>query len=154
MSSSQNPVPAPTFGLNTNCVDTIQQLLDPGFGKGRSRGFLPDFIRGLPQRLQSDDIDYLATKGALTVPDVELRNELLKSYIHYVHPYMPLLDLEEFLQTIARNDGIHRMSLLLFQAVMFAGTAFVDMKHLRAAGYPNRKAARKVFFQRARVCMM
>jgi hypothetical protein len=115
-------------------------------------GFLPDYIRGLPPRLQHEDIDYLAAKGALTLPDVELRNELLKSYIHYVHPYMPLLDLDEFLQTIARNDGIHRMSLLLFQAVMFAGTAFVDMEHLRNAGYPNRKLARKVFFQRARVC--
>ncbi|KKA20995.1 hypothetical protein T310_4975 [Rasamsonia emersonii CBS 393.64] len=34
---------------------------------------------------------------------------------------------------------------------MFAGTAFVDIKHLRAAGYPNRKAARKAFFQRARL---
>jgi hypothetical protein len=152
MSASQNPAPSSNFGLSPNCVDTIQQLLDPGFGRPRPRGFLPDFIRGLPQRLQADDIDYLATKGALTIPDVELRNELLKSYIHYVHPYMPLLDLEEFLQTVARNDGIHRMSLLLFQAVMFAGTAFVHIKHLRAAGYQNRKSARKVFFQRARVC--
>ncbi|KAL1966999.1 hypothetical protein VTN77DRAFT_3523 [Rasamsonia byssochlamydoides] len=150
-SQNQNPVSAPTFGLSSNAVDTIQQLLDPGYGKSRPRGFLPDFIRGLPQRLQADDIDYLAAKGALTIPDVELRNELLKSYIHYVHPFMPLLDLEEFLQTIARNDGIHRMSLLLFQAVLFAGTAFVDIKHLRAAGYPNRKAARKAFFQRARL---
>jgi hypothetical protein len=55
------------------------------------------------------------------------------------------------LQTIVENDGIHRLSLLLFQAVMFAGTAFIDLKHLQAAGYPNRKAARKVFFQRARL---
>jgi len=61
-----------------------------------TRGYLPDYIRGLPQRLQHEDIDYLAAKRALTIPDVELRNQLLKSYIHYVHPYMPLLDLDEF----------------------------------------------------------
>ncbi|KAL4927916.1 putative C6 transcription factor (Ctf1B) [Aspergillus undulatus] len=130
----------------------IQQLLDPSFGSPRSTGIvLPDYIRGLPARLQKEDIDYLAMKGALTVPDVTLRNELLKAYIHYVHTYMPLLDLEDFLQTIVQNDGIRRMSLLLFQAVMFAGTAFIDLRHLQAAGYTSRKAARKAFFQRARL---
>ncbi|KAJ5782208.1 hypothetical protein N7457_003982, partial [Penicillium paradoxum] len=135
-----------------NVTSQIQQLLDPNFGNARSAsGFLPDYIRGLPARLQKEDIDYLAVKGALTIPDVNLRNELLKSYIHYVHTYMPLLDLEEFLQNIVQNDGIHRISLLLFQAVMFAGVAFIDMKHLQAAGYQTRKVARKVFFQRARL---
>jgi hypothetical protein len=134
-----------------NVTSQIQQLLDPNFGNARANSFLPDYIRGLPARLLKEDIDYLAVKGALTIPDATLRNELLKSYIHYVHTYMPLLDLEEFLQTIAQNDGIHRISLLLFQAVMFAGVAFIDMKHLQAAGYQTRKAARKVFFQRARL---
>lgn len=135
-----------------NATLQIQQLLDPSFGNNRTAsGFLPDYIRGLPARLQKEDIDYLAAKGALSIPDVSLRNELLKAYVHYVHTYMPLLDLEEFLQTVVQNDGIHRISLLLFQAVMFAGMAFVDIKHLKAAGYQTRKAARKIFFQRARL---
>lgn len=146
-----NPAVPATMPL-ANATLQIQQLLDPSFGSSCSTGgFLPDYIRGLPARLQKDDIDYLTVKGALTIPDVTLRNELLKAYIHYVHTYMPLLDLEEFLQTIVQNDGIHRISLLLFQAVMFAGMAFVDMKHLQAAGYQTRKAARKIFFQRARL---
>ncbi|KAL4902502.1 hypothetical protein BDW74DRAFT_157919 [Aspergillus multicolor] len=132
--------------MPTQVTTEIQQLLVGS----RSAGIvLPDYIRGLPTRLQKEDIDYLAMKGALTVPDVTLRNELLKAYIHYVHTYMPLLDLEDFLQTIAKSQG--RMSLLLFQAVMFAGTAFIDLKHLQAAGYPSRKSARKAFFQRARL---
>ncbi|KAL2814753.1 fungal-specific transcription factor domain-containing protein [Aspergillus granulosus] len=146
-----NPSVPPTLPLS-HVTSQIQQLLDPSFGSPQSSGIvLPDYIRGLPARLQKEDIDYLAMKGALTVPDVSLRNELLKAYVHYVHTYMPLLDLEDFLQTVAQNDGIRRMSLLLFQAVMFAGTAFIDLKHLHAAGYPTRKAARKAFFQRARL---
>ncbi|KAI9371933.1 fungal-specific transcription factor domain-containing protein [Aspergillus egyptiacus] len=146
-----NPAVPSTLPLS-HVTSQIQQLLDPSFGSPRPSGIvLPDYIRGLPARLQKEDIDYLAMKGALTVPDVTLRNELLKAYIHYVHTYMPLLDLEDFLQTIVQNDGIRRMSLLLFQAVMFAGTAFIDLKHLHAAGYPSRKAARKAFFQRARL---
>ncbi|KAL2862154.1 fungal-specific transcription factor domain-containing protein [Aspergillus pseudodeflectus] len=146
-----NPSVPSTLPLS-HVTSQIQQLLDPTFGSPQSSGIvLPDYIRGLPARLQKEDIDYLAMKGALTVPDVSLRNELLKAYVHYVHTYMPLLDLEDFLQTVVQNDGIRRMSLLLFQAVMFAGTAFIDLKYLHAAGYPTRKAARKAFFQRARL---
>ncbi|KAL5337792.1 fungal-specific transcription factor domain-containing protein [Aspergillus crustosus] len=146
-----NPSVPSTMPLS-HVTTQIQQLLDPSFSSPRPTGIvLPDYIRGLPARLQKEDIDYLALKGALTVPDVTLRNELLKAYIHYVHTYMPLLDLEDFLQTVVQNDGIRRMSLLLFQAVMFAGTAFIDLKHLHAAGYSSRKAARKAFFQRARL---
>ncbi|KAJ6444633.1 C6 transcription factor (Ctf1B) [Purpureocillium lavendulum] len=33
---------------------------------------------------------------------------------------------------------------------MFSATAFVDMKHLREAGYATRKAARRIFFQKTR----
>lgn len=146
-----NPAVPQTLPLS-NVTSEIQQLLNPTFAAPPSDAvFLPDYIRGLPSRLQKEDINYLTMKGALTIPDVVLRNELIKSYIHYVHTYMPLLDLEDFLQTIAMNDGVNRLSLLLFQAVMFAGTAFIDIKHLHAAGYPNRKAARKIFFQRTRL---
>ncbi|KAH0536119.1 hypothetical protein FGG08_006985 [Glutinoglossum americanum] len=113
---------------------------------------LPDYIKPLPVRIAPDDVEYLAKKGALTVPEVGLRNELLRSYLEYVHPYMPLLELHNFLNIVERGNGsTGKLSLLLFQAVMFAGTAFVDMKHLGDAGYTSRKAARKAFFQKTRL---
>jgi Fungal specific transcription factor domain len=99
----------------------------------------------------ADDIEYLQKKGALTIPDAGLRNELLRSYAQYVHPYMPLLDLKDFLTPVEKNDGSSVVSLLLFHAVMFAGTAYIDMRFLQAQGFETRKAARKVFFQRARL---
>ncbi|KAL2366301.1 hypothetical protein RJZ56_000758 [Blastomyces dermatitidis] len=141
-----------------NMTSAVQQLLDVDFGARISpqppqkpKGWLPNFIRPLPAKFQSDDIAYLEAKGALTIPSEGLRNELMKSYLQFVHPYMPLLELDDFLRTIARNDGSRRMSLLLFQATMFAGTAFISMKHLVEAGYESRKDARKAFFQRARL---
>ena len=112
---------------------------------------LPSFIRPLPPRITAEDMEFLQRKGALTVPDTRLRNELLRSYVQYVHPYMPLLDLREFLHPIEKNDGNSPVSLLLFQAVMFAATAYIDMRFLQAQGFDNRKTARKIFFQRARV---
>lgn len=113
---------------------------------------LPAYLRPLPPRMTSADIDYLFAKGALHLPDAHVRNALIQSYLQYVHPYMPLIEVHEFLQIIEDGTGASgKLSLLLFQAVMFAGTAFVDMKYLRSAGYTNRKVARKSFFQKARV---
>ncbi|KZF26500.1 hypothetical protein L228DRAFT_264886 [Xylona heveae TC161] len=114
---------------------------------------LPNYIKPFPPRVDADDIQYLQTKGALVIPDTPLRDALLRSYFEYVHGYMPLLDIHEFLGALdpAGFQGKSKLSLLLFQAVMFAGTAFVDMDFLLAAGFSSRKAARKSFFQRARL---
>lgn len=113
---------------------------------------LPLFIKPLPAKIGPDEVTYLETKGALTVPKGTLRSEMLRAYVEYVHPYMPLLDLHDFLTIIDQPDGsAGKVSLILFQAVMFTGSAFVDMRHLRAAGYATRKEARKDFFQKTRV---
>lgn len=143
-----------------NLTSTTQHLLGSNIGHAlhspaSSNNFqsssLPNFIRPLPQKFQPEDIDYLETKGALAIPDTELRNELLRCYVLYVHTYMPLLDLDDFLRAIVRNENSNQLSLLLFQAVMFAGSAFIPSGYLSAAGFKSRKAARKTFFQRARV---
>jgi len=103
--------------------------------------------------MTSVDIDYLFAKGALSLPEIPVRNALLRAYLEFVHPYMPLIEVQEFLQIIEDGNGENgKISLLLFQAVMFAGTAFVDFDYLRMAGFSNRKAARKAFFQKSRVC--
>jgi hypothetical protein len=115
-------------------------------------GDLPRFIKPLPAKIGPDEISYLERKGALTVPRGTLRSEMLRAYVEFVHPYMPLLDLHDFLSMIDRADGSKgKVSLILFQAVMFAGSAFVDMQYLRAAGYATRKEARKDFFQKTRI---
>jgi hypothetical protein len=113
---------------------------------------LPYFIKPLPTRIGPDEIAFLEKKGALTVPSIGLRNELLRAYIEFVHPYMPLLELYDFVMIVESGSGVlGRISLILFQAVMFAGSAFVDMHHLHNAGYLSRKEARKDFFQKTRV---
>jgi len=115
---------------------------------------VPYFVKPLPPRIGPDDVAYLEKKGALAVPTPGLRNELLKAYVEFVHPYMPLLDLNDFLMIVESGNGtLGRISLILFQAVMFAGSAFVDMEHLHNAGYVNRKEARKDFFMKTRVSL-
>ncbi|EEH10564.1 fungal specific transcription factor domain-containing protein [Histoplasma capsulatum G186AR] len=136
----------------TNMFSIMNQLFGPAPESMRREPDidLPRFIKQSRVDLEINDLNYLQKKGAFEIPHFAFRNALLKSFVNYVHVYMPFLDLKDFLQTIYENTGRKRISLLLFQAVMFAGTAFVNMKHLRMAGYESRRAARKAFFQRVR----
>lgn len=115
---------------------------------------LPAWIKPLPDKIGPDEIAYLQRKGALNIPAPPLQNALLQAYVEYVHPYMPLLELFDFLNVISAGDGQGgQVSLLLYHAVLFAGSAFVKRKVLAEHGYPNRKVARKIFFQRAKVSL-
>lgn len=85
---------------------------------------LPAFIKPTPIKIPLDDLEYLVKKGALTLPEEPLRSELLRSHFDFVHPYMPLLNRKEFLGSATSDDGSKgKISLLLFQAVMFTGSA-------------------------------
>lgn len=113
---------------------------------------LPPFLRPLPSKIAPEDVSYLQMKGALTLPEIPLQNALLQAYVEFIHPFMPLIDLHPFLSIVNSRNGFNgQMSLLLYHAVLFSATAFVDMKRLREAGYTSRKAARKAFFQKTRV---
>ena len=81
--------------------------------------------------MSPEDAEFLQHKGALSLPAADVRNEILKSYIEYVDPFMPVLDLREFLRIVESGDGkSEKISLQVFQAVMFAGSAFVDISCL------------------------
>lgn len=112
---------------------------------------LPDWIKPLPERFGNDDIVYLQNKGALTIPEEQLRDELLRAYAKFNHPFIPLIDLHQFVRTVSQYDGSQPVSLLLFQAIMFTGIATVDMASLNAAGYNSRREARRAFYNRTRL---
>ncbi|KAK4203822.1 fungal-specific transcription factor domain-containing protein [Triangularia verruculosa] len=113
---------------------------------------LPAFIKPIPKAVSPEDLDYLRAKKALTLPHPQLQNALLKAYVEYVHPYMPVMDVHPFLDAINDQTGQSgKISLLLYQAVMFVATAFVDEALLKADGYQDRREARKAFFSKTRV---
>lgn len=113
---------------------------------------LPRYIIPLRPDLDPGVVHLLRQKKALSLPLQTAREELLGAYICYVHPFLPLLDLEHFLDAVEGKHESRRVSLILFQAVMFAAMSFVDIRHIRAEGFRNRKEARKSFFNRVRVC--
>lgn len=93
-----------------------------------SIGLLPKFITHLPSKIGHAEFEYLLAKDAVKLPPIFLPNALLHAYMDYVHPLMPLLDIRNFLDIVnSRNGLIGQPSLLLYQAVMVAATAFVDI---------------------------
>lgn len=71
----------------------------------------------------------------------------------FVHPYTPILDVGDFFAKMNRGDAsLGRISFLVFQAMMFAGSAYVPLELLKRAGFASRKEARSQLYQRVRVC--
>jgi DNA-binding NarL/FixJ family response regulator len=127
-------------------------LIDPDFDPlTATLDDQPRFLKPLPNCIAQEDVEFLQFRGAFSIPESGLRNELLRSYIRWVHCFMPVLNLQEFLKSIVENDPNGKISVLLFQAVMFAGAAFIDLGHLQAAGYSTRIIARNSLFTRVRV---
>lgn len=116
---------------------------------------LPGFIKPMSSCIDRDDVAYLRSKGALSAPNVQLQNALLWSFFEYVYPFIPVVDVEEFLSSVHDRDGNSgQISLLLYHAVLFAGTAHVNMDLLKKSGFKTRREARKAFFHRVRVSRM
>ncbi|KAK3994787.1 cutinase transcription factor 1 beta [Cladorrhinum sp. PSN332] len=112
---------------------------------------LPGFIKPLPAKLKPCDRTYLRDSGAVTLPPPFFQRACLKLYVEYVHPYMPMMDIYSFLDAINDNGrNGNTVSLLLFQAVMFAGITFVDEEMMLRAGYVDRRKTRALFFERVK----
>ncbi|KAK5055353.1 hypothetical protein LTR84_013103 [Exophiala bonariae] len=112
---------------------------------------LPHFIKPLPTHLTSEDMDYLRHKGIFDIPGMQSCTDLLHSYVKFVHPLLPLLDLETFLGPMVEVGHPAKISLLLLYAVMCSGAAHVHLDALYKLGYSSRKSARRAFFERARL---
>lgn len=105
-----------------------------------------------PGKVTSEGLRYLQHMGALDLPNRALEKQLLLAYIEHVHPDFPVLELHDFLRRVGDRSGRHgQASLLLYQSVMFAASAFIKSEHLSAAGFSNRRALRRSTFQAAKL---
>lgn len=112
---------------------------------------IPAFFIPLPDRVLPEDVAYLARKGALTIPEPDSILEILRGYLFSVHPFMPMLEHDDFIGAVQHEQGAPRLSLLLFQAVMFAGLHSLPHPVIHRLGFHSAKEARKVFFDRAKL---
>ncbi|KAH6626213.1 fungal-specific transcription factor domain-containing protein [Chaetomium sp. MPI-SDFR-AT-0129] len=142
------------FSPATAGIPESPALLHPLFRTALDRAHheWPAFIKPIPDRILSEDRQYLVQKQVFSLPPLPLQNALLAAYVEFVHPYMPLLELQDLLRVINDRTGASgKLSLFLYHAVMFSATAFVDEILLKEAGYDSRRDARRAFFSRTRL---
>lgn len=121
---------------------------------------IPSYINFHLANASEADVSYLQDKGCFSFPQKDIIDDLLKCYFDYIHPQVPFLDEQEFWETYLdrgrdtphshRSDDRHGISLLLFQAVLFAATTCASLSLLRRAGYSSRWAARRDAFYKVR----
>lgn len=129
----------------------------------RTPSSLPCFIKPLPEDLDDADIRYLHDKNAFELPSQPFIRDCLVGHLEFAHPLLPLLDKSQILSIIngpLGGDGIddretgqyaQPLSFLLFHAVLCSGVAFVETERIVAEGFESKQAARRAFFNRAKV---
>lgn len=111
---------------------------------------LPSFIALINKDIPDEDLNYLKAVGAFRLPDANLCRLMIQAFIQFVYPYLPCVDLQQFLCSIQSHGTSGKISLLLFQAVMFVAVAFIDDRVMQVHGFRNVREARKVFFRRVK----
>lgn len=111
---------------------------------------LPSFIALINKDFPDEDLNYLKAVGALHIPDANLCRLIIQAFVQFVYPYLPCVDLQQFLCSIQSHGSSGKISLLLFQAVMFVAVAFIDDRIMQVHGFRNIREARKVFFRRVK----
>lgn len=113
---------------------------------------LPAYFYPLPDLIKEDDLEYLQKKGVFDLPNTILRDRLLEAYVEFVHGYIPVLEIGSLLSIFQHEDvTAEKISLLVFYAVMFAGSTCVRQEYLEAAGYSTRKQLRRELWEKTRV---
>ncbi|KAK5045192.1 hypothetical protein LTR84_009525 [Exophiala bonariae] len=112
---------------------------------------LPGFLKPPPASMDPEDLEYLARKGSLTLPDPDLRDACLRSYFQYVQPCFPVVDVKAFHGFLhAPGPKSDKFSLLVFQSMMFVGSIWVDIRLIRRLGFLTRHSARRAMHSKVR----
>lgn len=69
--------------------------------------------------LSDDDREYLDRKGVFTLPGNEACASLLRAYFYHVHPIMPVVEVDHFLNNF-HAGRLQEQNILLVWCVFFA----------------------------------
>jgi hypothetical protein len=148
---SSPPASNPAQGFTNATADSCSHRLSSP-RRSSSLIDLPLYLQDLPASIQSEDLDYLAAKGAFALPARDFLNICLCRYIEFVHPVLPLLNLNATIMSLDDATGMSgKTSILLLFAIIYAALPFVESKHVRAASYSSKLEARTAIYKKAKV---
>ncbi|KAL7904916.1 fungal-specific transcription factor domain-containing protein [Trichoderma velutinum] len=99
-----------------------------------------------------EDLNFLEQQGCLRVPIRPILDEFIQQYFLHVHPFLPLLDEGDFWEMYDITEHPQTcISLLLFQAMLFASCTFMSQSTVCMLGFPNIRAMRVVLLRRTKL---
>jgi hypothetical protein len=105
-------------------------------------------------RLTDGDLEYLVERKAFSLPCYHIRDKLFASFLLYVYPYVPCLDVQKFHNNhFDENEqtSAQEVSPLLLQAVFLAGMVYADESIPEQLGFSSRLQACRQFYENAKV---
>ncbi|CRG91809.1 Leptin receptor [Talaromyces islandicus] len=100
--------------------------------------------------LPKGDVEFLISKRCLHVPRKDALDEFVKQYFTVVHPFVPLINEAEFWRLYMGTGNSKKMSLFVFQAMLFSCCAFVPLEILQRCGFEDKRGARRELYKRAK----
>ncbi|TDZ46012.1 Cutinase transcription factor 1 beta [Colletotrichum trifolii] len=116
--------------------------------------FYPFLALGNLHNIPPQDVNFLELQGCLRIPTRAILDEFVQQYFLHVHPLLPMLNEGDFWDVYCANPATfphERVSLLLFQAMLFASCNFVSRQTIKALGFSTIRAARAAFYRRAKL---
>ncbi|CAI7671811.1 unnamed protein product [Penicillium palitans] len=107
-------------------------------------------IRNIPPH----DLNFLELQGCLRVPTRDLLYELVQQYFLHVHPILPLMNEGDFWDLYFHSaDGppTKPISLLVFQAMLFASCNFLSASTVHSLGFPSIRVMRASYYRNAKL---
>ncbi|KAJ5989739.1 hypothetical protein N7522_009946 [Penicillium canescens] len=101
--------------------------------------------------LSSEDTVILDGKGCLDLPDHNATDEFVKHYFKRIHPLVPVLDEAKFWRSYLDTNTGSKVSLFVFQSMLFASCPLVCLSILRRCGFSDRRDAREKLYNRAKL---
>ncbi|OIW26083.1 hypothetical protein CONLIGDRAFT_517472 [Coniochaeta ligniaria NRRL 30616] len=148
-------VPAQQFDASTSMDPWAAQQL-PQHASDIVYSYYPFLnISNLPHILPQD-VNYLESQGCLRVPTRAVLDEFIQQYFLHVHPLLPLFNEGDFWDVYCQQAPSgsvpqQRISLLVFQSMIFATCNFVSRNSIKALGYPSIRTARAAMYRRAKL---
>lgn len=124
----------------------LNTLIGPSPGSSEIQYLLP---KSHGKALKPEDLLFLRAKGALTIPNGEVCDELIRAFFHHAYPFIPIVNAADFLGRYLQH-GCASINLLLLWAIFLAAANFVEPHVLAMAGYKSRKAMKREMYQRTK----
>ncbi|KAF3072961.1 hypothetical protein CFAM422_005016 [Trichoderma lentiforme] len=135
-----------------NTHNAFTQQTPPSINKigSSSHDTLPFIRRPELGHLSELDIKYMQLNGCFDLPPMPILNEFVRMYFLHVHPIVPLIEEGDFWDSFSCANG-EKISLLVFQAMIFAACAFIPGAIAEATGFDCPRSATAAFYKKAKI---